>query len=283
MTQITLAIGSLCLAFGPLISLFIVVVYPKAVNVILLTSAAFFGLIAATASGLLYASISWALESPIVAVIFGVFFQFVFRCAYVSCYHKVEMVVLDSLAKDNSAVTTSNNNPTNNENNTAEAATGVEKLALNDATAAIASAVGFGGMQATLLFGSLWASEFNTLGVLYQDFCPLPSIAVSALSTAIISILQVFWMLLTFFGLRRRMVYGRGQGTKWESRSGGNNALLLALGSHMMVGGVSFANSVTNGCFVSIPALFVILFGTAFAFWVGCGRSYLIHSETRHE
>jgi hypothetical protein len=299
MTQLTLAIGSGCLAFGPLASLFIVVVYPKAIHVILLTSAALFGLLAATAAGLFHTALTWLTmgrnsSSPILAIFLGIFFQFIFRCIYVSCYHKVEMVVLDSLLSSSSSAHANANYPgsssspsddhdndaaNNNEGGSRTTTTTgpQQKLALNDTTSAIASAVGFGGMQATLLYGSLWASQFNTLGVLYQDFCPLfPSLAVSAVATALISILQVFWMLLTFVGLRRRLLYGRGQGIKWESRTGGNLALLMALGTHLLVGGVSYINTMRNGCYITIPALVVILFITAFAFWAGCGRTSLI-------
>jgi hypothetical protein len=297
MTQLTLAIGSGCLAFGPLASLFIVVVYPKAIHVILLTSAALFGLLAATTAGLFHTALTWLTmgrnsSSPILAIFLGIFFQFIFRCVYVSCYHKVEMVVLDSLMSSSSSANAANypgssSSPSDDDDNAANNNTGgsrtttttgpQQKLALNDTTSAIASAVGFGGMQATLLYGSLWASQFNTLGVLYQDFCPLfPSLAVSAVATALISILQVFWMLLTFVGLRRRLLYGRGQGIKWESRTGGNLALLMALGTHLLVGGVSYINTMRNGCYITIPALVVILFITAFAFWAGCGRTSLI-------
>jgi hypothetical protein len=88
------------------------------------------------------------------------------------------------------------------------------KLAMNDTSAAIAAAVGFGGMQAIVLYGTLLSSEAvnNTTGILYQNSCPaVPSLVVSAVMTHLYSILQIFWMLFTFFGMRRRLLYHRGQ------------------------------------------------------------------------
>jgi hypothetical protein len=300
MTQATLALGSFLLAFGPLVSMFALIVYQKAQLVILVTTSAFFYLLAATASSMTWILFSMAgLDGPLSVMLPSVFFQFLFRCAYTALYHKVERVIQLSLQRHHEEEMKQRNEqqrsndrdaPRNGTDSTfAEAAR--LRLELNDGSAAIASAVGFGGMHAILLYGTLLASEMtNNIGVLYQDSCPnVPSLAVSAVTTNLFSILQVFWMLLTFFGMRRRLLFHRGQSAgdemagvgrcsgSWlgNSRNGGNCALLWTLISHVTAAMVTSANTQTNGCRIAIPGVGATLLVTAYLFWAGCGRIYM--------
>ena len=186
-------------------------------------------------------------------------------------------------------------------------------LTLNDGSAAIAAAIGFGGMHALTLYGTLLSSEavHNTTGMLYQNSCPaVPSLVVSAMVTQLFTMLQIFWMLFTFFGMRRRLLFHRGGGGdnndaeetpemvsvddenendhrtnrrnhrtsgRWlgNRRSGGNYALLLVLLTHTAAAGVTLFHRRTNGCTIVLPTLLGIVLLTAYLFYSSCGRIYL--------
>jgi len=327
MAQVALLAGSFLVAFGPMLSIFALIVYHKAQLVILVTTAAFFYLLAATVAATVWFLLDAIMSgggdgnssssSGAAAIIPGVFFQFLFRCAFTGLYHRVEQVIQTSLKKqheqETAAADSNNNNNNNNNSNTSlhhgepprpppGAAAAVAsnnnnnntyaeaaklRLQLNDASAAIASAVGFGGMNCVLLYGTLWASETGNLGVLYESSCPnVPSLAVSAILANFFFVLQVFWMLLTFFGMRRRQLYHRGQSDEstdagvvsgfWgNSRHGGNWALLTTLLTHFTASLLTLTNALHNGCVISVPAVGGVVLVTAYLFWAGCGRNYM--------
>jgi Aph-1 protein len=287
-------------------------------------------------------------DGVLAAIIPSIFFQFVFRCLFTSLYHKVERVIQLSLQRqeaqeDNAANTTTNSNsnngtvdtvagtvttndatPPNHSSSNSSSPTAMDiakfKLALNDTSAAIAAAIGFGGMHAITLYGTLLSSEAvnNTTGILYQDSCPaVPSLVVSAVTTNLFTILQIFWMLFTFFGMRRRLLFHRGQCADYEepgvtpevmneeedddddrrrhrrtrsnsksgrwlgnSRTGGNYALLFVLLTHSAAALVTLFNRQTNGCYIVLPSLFGIVLFTAYLFYMGCGRIYMPPKST---
>lgn len=316
MTEAALTVGCFLLAFGPLMSMFALIVYQKAQLVIIVTTAAFFFLLAATASSMTwYIFHAVGLDGPLVAILPSVFFQFLFRCAFTALYHKVERVIQLSLQKQHeeelkhqqqqeqsdpdstatTATTTAQPPPATTFTEAARL-----RLELNDGSAAIAAAVGFGGMNAVLLYGTLLASEAtHNVGVLYQDSCPsVPTLAVSAVLTNFFSILQVFWMLLTFFGMRRRLVFHRGQSADYNnntnsdnvtgaaaprrrgnwlgnSRNGGNWALMWTLLTHLAAALLTLSNGYDKGCRIALPAVGGTVLVTAYLFWAGCGRIYM--------
>jgi hypothetical protein len=150
--------------------------------------------------------------------------------------------------------------------------------------------VGYGGMHVIMLYGTLLASEImNDVGILYQDSCPgMPSLALSAIYAFSFSVLDIFWMLLTFFGMRRRLLYHRGEQAPdnaiyrgkigaWlgDSRMGGNYALLLVLFTHLSTALFTVGGYFDQGCVVTIPAVLSMVFLTAYLFWAGCGRIYM--------
>ena len=303
MTQAALLVGSFLVAFGPMLAIFSLIVYHKAQLVILVTTSAFFYLLAATTAALVWTLFDLVgLGGGVSAILPGVLFQFLFRCGYTQLYHKVEHVIHVSLQKQNELEQQqqqdSNNNHTSLRHGDAQnrphepqpssprggswAEAAKLRLQLNDASAAIASGVGFGGMNAILLYGTLWASETSNAGVLYENSCPsVPSLAVSALLANFFFVLQTFWMLMTFFGMRRRQLYHRGEaGTTtsgfWgNSRHGGNWALLASLLTHLLSSLLTLTNALTDGCRISVPAVGGVVLLTAYLFWAGCGRHYM--------
>jgi len=300
MTQLTLALGTLLLAVSPLLALFATVVAPKPQLLIVATTAAFFYLVSATLAAAAYTTFrTIGLDSGLAAILPMVLCTFCGRCSFVALYHRVEKVVQSTLLENTSSSSTqsttahTDSNRTlvpprnsNNNNSLLEIAPHL-RLALNDASAGLAAGVGFGGMHLVLLFGTLWASQSTAAGVLYQESCPnVPSLIVSAWMAACFSILDVFWMLLAFFGMRRRQLFPRHDphndnastsigGWLGNGRLGGNVALLWTLGSHLMVSCMTLANTASYGCaFSSVSTGTAVLF-TSFLFWAGVGRIYL--------
>ena len=94
MTSFALLLGSALLAFGPLLSIFFLVIYQKAQLVIIVTTAAFFFLV----SGLAASFVWWlfaqvGLDGVVSLLLPGVLSQFLFRCSFVALYHRVEKVI----------------------------------------------------------------------------------------------------------------------------------------------------------------------------------------------
>lgn len=295
MTTAALALGSGLVAFGPLLALFSMIIYQKAQLVIVVTTAAFFFLVGSTVGAFAWRIFHWiGFYGPLAAMIPAVLAQFLARCSFVSVYHRVESVIQDTLEKEedearqgttnqSTAGTHTRNHPT--EKDWAEIAK--MRLQLNDAACGVAAGIGFGGMHAIILYGTLLASETSTnVGVLYQDSCPaIPSLAVSAVYALCFFILDIFWMLFTFFGMRRRLTFHRGQGERREfrgpggwlgnSRKGGNLALLWVLMTHFAAAVLTTADYFGNGCYVSVPSVCAVVVFTAYIFWAGAGRIYM--------
>jgi hypothetical protein len=311
MSNAALMIGSAFTAFGPIVALFAVVVFSKAQLVILVTTAAFFYLLSAVFSAIVWKAFDAMGMGGVTAVILpSILLQFFFRCGFVSMYHKVEKVIQESIAKheqdaptpeddvgtipESTDTVVATRRENNNNNTTSWTETAKLHLELNDASAAIAAATGFAGMNAFLGYGTLLASEtHNNRGVLFQESCPgIPTVMVSALLAAEFSILQVFWMLFTFFGVRRRMMFTRGQhredGTSragaWlgDSRNGGNFALLIVLITHATASFLTAFDSHPQGCRVTLPAVGGVVLVTAYLFWGGCGRIYMPPSNNNN-
>lgn len=298
MTEIALNLGCALMAFGPVISLFALIVYQKAQLVIVVTTAAFFFLLGATPASFFWTIFhAIGLRGPLAAIIPGVFFQFVARCAFVSIYHKVERVIQVTLHKqlEEERYAESGGRRGSSDASVRPAQRNREewseiiklRLQLNDASCGVAAGVGFGGMHAIMLFGTLLASQMkNNVGVLYQESCPaMPSLAVSAIFACLFSILDIFWMLFTFFGMRRRLMYHRGtfneNGSRaiggWfgNSRTGGNLALLFTLISHFFSSVLTTSDNFKLGCTVSLSSVAAVVLVTAYIFWAGVGRIYM--------
>ena len=285
--QVSLYLGSALLAFGPFLSLFALIVYQKAQLVIVVTTAAFFFLLGSLVASIFYVIFdAVGLGGALSAIIPGVLGQFLARCGFVSLYHKVEAVIQESMQRHEEQEQNEANNSSSNDSEWAQAAK--LRLSLNDASCGIAAGVGFGGMHSILMYGSLLAAQIsNGVGVLYQDACPqLPSLLVSGIFCVLFFLLDLFAMLFTFFGVRRRKEYARGQASRdrddgrvgayfGNSRHGGNLALLTALLTHMTASLLTTANWFDNGCIVSLPSVAGVVLVTAYVYWMGCGRIYM--------
>lgn len=299
MTTPALALGSALVAFGPFLALFSMIVYQKAQLVIVVTTAAFCFLLGSTAGAFCWRIFDWiGFYGPLAAMIPSVLAQFLARCGFVALYHRVEGVIKDSLEKEEDDTRPSSQSVVDNTNQSSEkhwAEVAKMRLQLNDAACGIAAGVGFGGMHSILLYGTLLASEMSTnVGVLYQDSCPaIPSLAVSAVYALCFFVLDMFWMLFTFFGMRRRLTYHRGQGDEdtlsgpgtWmgNSRVGGNLALVWVLLTHFAAAVLTTADFFKNGCYVSVPAVGGVVLFTAYLYWAGIGRIYMPADQLTNE
>jgi hypothetical protein len=277
--------GSAAIGFAPFACMFFQIVFPKPQLLIVSITAAFFYLLAASA-----ASFCWYILDPIIgldnawsAIIPGVFFQFIFRCLFVTIYHKVENVIEASIA-----MSEEESNSSSQDDDAVQASK--NRLALNDMACGVAAGVGYGGMHAILMFGSLLASETYDAGVLYQGSCPkVPTITVSSLNTFCFFFLDLFWMLFTFFGMRRRVLFPRGGGALADinplsrqfgsyfgnTRMGGNNALLVCLITHFCAAGFSTFNAFQFGCVFSLTLIPLTTLVVGYVFWSGISKIYI--------
>ena len=282
-----LVFGSAAIGFAPFFCFFFQIIFPKPQLLIVSITAAFFYLLSASA-----ASLVWYILNPVIglggawaAIIPGVFFQFIFRSLFVNIYFRVENVIEASIAKSEEE------QQENNEETEDDAVQAVKnRLALNDLACGLAAGVGFGGMHAILLFGSLLASETFDAGILYQPSCPMvPSLTVSSLNTFCFFFLDIFWMLFTFFGMRRRLLFPRGGGAlshinplsrrfgSWygNTRMGGNYALLTCLSSHFLAAFFTTFNGFKYGCTFSLTLLPCATAVVAYLYWAGISKIYL--------
>eukprot|EP00569_Conticribra_weissflogii_P005812 CAMPEP_0171337726 /NCGR_PEP_ID=MMETSP0878-20121228/6865_1 /TAXON_ID=67004 /ORGANISM="Thalassiosira weissflogii, Strain CCMP1336" /LENGTH=401 /DNA_ID=CAMNT_0011839385 /DNA_START=25 /DNA_END=1230 /DNA_ORIENTATION=- len=255
-----LSLGSFLVAFSPSLSLLFTVVFPKPQLVILSITAAFFYLLSAFFSSLFWLPVpdgSAAKEGGIATLLAltipSVIFQMAGRCSFVKLYFRVEGVIRRSVKRheeetiaatharnnDNRSHRSSNrnNDSTNNYDDDDDdegsndgdphAETNALQLQLNDLSCSLSSGCGYALLHSLFLYGTLLASESgesstSTGGTLYQPSCSdVPSLIHGAVIACLFSILDVMWMMLTFFGMRRRALYG-GHGNDNNNNNSSN-------------------------------------------------------------
>lgn len=277
MTNAALTWGCAFLAFSPCLSLLFVIAFHKAQLIIVVTTSAFAYLLAAFSAALLWYIFDVSgISNHAVPILFpGILFQFLWRCAFVWLYHKVEKVIEISIARHEER-----------EEEFHESAK--LRLELNDWACGIAAGTGFGGMHAIMLFGTLLASEAGNLGTLYQEACPeIPSLALSALNAFLFTLLDVFWMLFTFFGMRHVRMEVEGPLTlRWgamvgNTKRGGYIALSIVFLSHLCAAFSTIPNRSYEGCHTSLSLVASTLVVTALLFWGGVSKIYLPDNQ-RH-
>ncbi|KAL7496274.1 hypothetical protein ACHAWT_004825 [Skeletonema menzelii] len=187
----------------------------------------------------------------------SVLMQWFVRMQFVKLYFGVEDVIRKSVAKHEAeeSMDMTTNNTTNNTTGTHQqqqhhAETNALQLQLNDLSCSLASGTGYALLHTLFLFGTLLASEshesnnyYGNLqtaqgyygggggstghgGTLYQNSCSsssMPSLVNGALVGCMFSILDVVFMMLTFFGMRRRQQYYYYQ-QQQHHRGGGGGA-----------------------------------------------------------
>jgi hypothetical protein len=282
MTAAALAWGSAFLAFGPVASTLFLIVYQKAQLVIVVTTSAFAFLLSALGASLFWYMFHAAgVNHPIIILLPGVIFQGIMRCGFVALYHKVEKVIESSIARHEQ------HQIQRGESEEAMAESARLRLELNDWACGLAAGTGFGGMHAVLLYGTLLASESSNLGTLIQDSCPsMPGLLLSAMNAFLFTILDMIWMLFTFFGMRRRRSPGmdcsRGVGAViGNSRQSGNIALAICGITHLAASFATTPNAFGGGCSLSIPLLVGIVLLTVCTFVVGVSNIYLPAHQRR--
>lgn len=182
------------------------------------------------------------------------------------------------------------------------------RLELNDVSCSVAAGIGFGGMHAVLLYGTLLASEGGRLnGTLYQASCAImPSLINSAIMAFWFSILDIVWMMVAFYGVRmweNHLEYklSQQQGNQnnpqnhtiftayntgaaimneWSfgvGRVSGKSALLFMVVSHLIASLVTTVNILipANGCIVSLPVLAIVSVGIIATSWVFLKDAFL--------
>lgn len=290
MTAAALLWGSAFLAFGPIASLLFLIVYQKAQLVIVVTTSAFCFLLSA-----LGASFVWfifdalGVNHPIAVLLPGVIFQALMRCAFVAMYHKVEKVIEMSIERHEQQQQREQQREQQQGQEPELPESARLRLELNDWACGLAAGTGFGGMHAVLLFGTLLASESGNVGTLLQDSCPgMPALLLSAVNAFSFTILDIVWMLFTFFGMRRRRTPGidttlalANGSYLGNTTTSGNIALALCVVTHLVASLATTPNAFGGGCQVSIPLLLSIVIFTIYAFVAGVSKIYLPSNQRR--
>ncbi|KAL7505001.1 hypothetical protein ACHAXN_002542 [Cyclotella atomus] len=311
MTSAALSFGSALLAFSPSISLLLFLVIPKAQLLILAICSAFAYLLSS-----LFSSAFWWLfrlipgsnnegwSSLLTIVLPSVLSQYFVRCYFVKMYFRVEKVIQKSVAKHEAE-----NNSNTSDDSEGHEETNALQLQLNDLSCSLASGAGYAFLHSLFLFGTLLASESGEQysnngterdGTLYQPSCSLPSLIHGALIAGLFSILDVVWMMCTFYGMRRRAaVYSNGGnsagmigGTIKEGLSfitgglpdnskGGNGALGLVMVTHLAASLALAPNMKEEGCKVSLSCLGLIVVLTGVCFARGVKGHYLPVDQRR--
>ena len=328
MTSFALTLGCALLAFSPTLSLLLLFAYSKAQLVIIVTTSSFFQLLACLLAALLhlpFKSLPLGAQGVFIIIPTSVIAQALSRCAFVHCYHKVETVIEKSIARheqqerqsnarNNSNISNNNDGNDNGNENEGPSESQQLKLELNDVSSGIAAGVGFAFFHTVMLYGTLLASENSRQGTLYQESCTMmPSIFNSAIMAFFFGILDMVWMLMTFYGMRRirdyRLILAQRQQVNanastyanatinnigignsrnenvnadalWSVKSdkiGGNAALAFVVVTHFAAAFATVPNQTMplNGCVVALPCLAFVTAVTVGAFWVLFKKNYL--------
>lgn len=299
MTSFSLTAGCALLAFSPSVTLLLLLVYSKAQLVIVVTTAAFADLISCLLASLIhlpFAAFGIGSDGVFIIIPFAVASRFLCRCGFVHLYHKVETVIEQSIRSHELEASATDPAPPPTERgpnttNPALSETAKLRLEINDLSCGLAAGVGFGGMHTVMLYGTLLASEAGRVGTLYQPSCTImPSLVNSAFMACMFAILDIVWMLLTFYGMRR--INGNFIGVSSSSAAfgvvpgpfslargglGGKMALACVIVSHLAASFATSANQAmeTDGCVVGLPLLATILTLTLGFFWCFCKENYL--------
>lgn len=323
MTSFALSLGCALLAFSPSLSLLLLFAYSKAQLVIIVVTSSFFQLLSCLLAALLhlpFKSLSLGVQDIFIIIPTSILSQAFARCAFVHCYHKVEAVITKSIQRheqqaglqqqgqshgqsqsqghgqDNHDQSDQEHEPTESEQ---------LQLELNDASSGIAAGVGFAFFHTIMLFGTLLASENSRIGTLYQDSCTImPSIFNSAIMAFFFGILDIIWVLMTFYGMRRiqlhksheqlqshlqsRNVNGNDNGNGNAhfnanvQRDGtikieGKAVLVLVVVTHFAAAFATVPNQTMalNGCVVALPSLALVTLVTIALFVIFCKKDYL--------
>lgn len=300
MTSFSLTAGCALLAFSPSVTLLLLLAYSKAQLVIVVTTSAFADLLSCLLASLVhlpFAAIGLGSDNAFLIIPFAVASRALCRCGFVFLYHKVENVIEQSIRSHELEISTTNSTspPNGQEPNTTVpvlSETARLRLEINDVSCGLAAGVGFGGMHTVLLYGTLLASESGRIGTLYQPSCTImPSLVNSAFMACMFAILDIIWMLLTFYGMRR--IRGNLVGVSrvpnatspfpsgpWHigrKGLGGKAALASVIVSHLSASFATSANQTfeSDGCLVGLPLLAVVLILTLGFFFAFCKENYL--------
>lgn len=253
--------------------------------IIIVTSSAFFFLLSSLVSSLIWAAFPSSINQSVLLIIpIGVLSQWIFRLLFVKGYYRIEGIIRRAsfLRSQQQSHNQGDNSGTPSEKT-------LLFRELNDWTCGISAGVGFGGMHAILLYGTLLASESRNIGTLYQPSCPsIPAILHSAINAFFFSVLDIVFMLISFHGMRMRNRFFEIQGHEREgegdfssvpvSNKRANFVLSSVLVFHMVATFFTSLNVYPNGCLASLPLLSLTLMTTLFFF----GRYIQPHYITQH-
>jgi ABC-type maltose transport system permease subunit len=197
----------------------------------------------------------------------SVLIQALFRCGFVLLYHRVEVVIQKSIEHHERSELVNEGDEGNlhsvDQSGNELSQTARLRLEINDFSCGLAAGLGYGGMHTIMLYGTLLASETDRWGTLYQTSCSfIPSLANAAIIAFFFFFLDLAWMILTFYGMRRLNFTSDSHQsrTSLSGAIGGTSALLSVVILHIAASCVTLINELrVDGCKVSLPILGVIV------------------------
>lgn len=301
MTSLALSVGCALVAFCPSIIFFLLLVNKKTHLTIIATMSAFFQLLSILLSSILYLPLRFIKRDTsrnnwdwLCIMLTSIALQNICKYFFVKLYRIVESFLLRVLEKGREDQKQSNwsekvtyrlyeNEKDQTISNYLTDLGNIDpvvqlKLELNDMTCALASGIGFGGMHAIILYGTLLVSQVRERGTLFQPSCKrVPSLIPTAVVTCFFSVLDVIWMFFFFYVVRKNRIrlYNHQVNANLQVRSSrfpvsGRSAMLVVIFSHTLASFSTVMNILipNNGCFIVLPCLFLIVVATFAFFWI---------------
>lgn len=312
MTSLALSFGCALVAFCPSLTLFFLLVNRKTHLTIIAIISAFFHLLSVLISSIFYLPLRLLNRDNaknkldwLYIMLTSIALQTVCRYFLVKLYRIVEAFLLSVLEKGRE----DQDHPNSSErrtyrfyenkkihiNNSSTGLNNIDpvvqlKLELNDVTCALASGIGFGGMHAVILYGTLLVSQVHEKGTLFQPSCErFPSLIPTAVITCLFSILDVIWMLIFFYGIRKKGTKVQNHQAKVnlhfqtsQFQVSGRSAILAVIFSHTLASISTVMNKIipNNGCLIVLSCLFVVVVATIAFFWIFIKNWYTLKDTT---
>lgn len=288
MTSITLSFGCTLIAFCPLVILLLLLVNKNPYLTMITTISAFFQLLSALLSSILYFPLRFLKRNTSICnldlcfiILSSISSQNICRYLFLKLYRIVEshlLSIFQNTREDKKLLIergeTAGTLLKNEKNHTdqickpdSDISGSVAQLSfeLNDVTSALAAGVGYGGMHAVILYGTLLVSQFPEKNTFFRSSCQhIPILIPTAIVTCLFSVLDVMWMFIFFYAIRYKKLELRNSQTRSSRKVNQISAILVVIFSHVLASFSTVMNNFIskNGCYLAIISLFIVVVAT---------------------
>nr|CCA22534.1 conserved hypothetical protein [Albugo laibachii Nc14] len=174
-----LLFGCILTAYGPIATLFFILIGKRAQLIIIALTSAFIWLISVLISATIWQIIPVLKSSAEATICVTILIQEIGRYTYFQLYSRGVVAI--------QKVTTTKH-----------------QLPLNDFTSSLASGVGYSLMHSLMVYGTVLGSSTGFRGAAFRDYCTLPVVFTGAITSLALSISDVALMVMAFAGYRSR-------------------------------------------------------------------------------